>query len=79
MSQPIPHNGVGVLGLGSGRVPVAERPMPRFPTKVEPPKKPHPYKPRDPNRTMTPEGAQLEREREREDYYRRKFGLPPYD
>ena len=28
MSQPIPHNGVGVLGLGSGRVPVAERPMP---------------------------------------------------
>jgi len=30
MSQPIPHNGVGVLGLGSGRVPVAERPMPMF-------------------------------------------------
>jgi hypothetical protein len=28
MSQPIPHNGVGVLGLGSGRVPVAERPFP---------------------------------------------------
>ena len=28
MSQPIPPNGVGVLGLGSGRVPVAERPMP---------------------------------------------------
>lgn len=64
MSQPIPHNGVGVLGLGSGRVPVAERPMPRFPTRDEP------------IRYMTPEGKQRERERQQEDYYRRKFGLP---